>query len=362
MKAQVVDKTNVYPRGVSRGTARRPWWRRPGVSGKQLGVLATGGWRWFRGLAAWSQIAIASLAAVMLVSPFTSDRTQRIVADRGPAVTAEPTSSTREVSVEVATTVATTSTTVAPAAASTPAAGIPAKGDDTSVLRVIDGDTIQVSDGTRVRLIGIDTPETVDPSGPVGCFGPEATRYANALLPVGTRIRLVYDVERLDRFGRTLAYVYRLIDGVFVNHAIARNGFGLQATFPPNVAHAEEFRVAVAEARRANLGLWQACQSTTTAGPVAVAPVAGAPASGPSPRATVVTPTTRVAPAPAAATSAGGCHPSYAGACVPSGFSDVDCAGGKGNGPGYVSAKNFRVVGPDVYGLDSDGDGLACES
>lgn len=324
-------------------------------------ALLPRGWRWFRGLSAWSQIAIASVAAVMLVSPFTSDRTQRIVADRGPAITADRTSGTREVNVEVASTIVanivpTTPTTVAPATASTPAAGIPAKGDDTSVLRVIDGDTIQVSDGTRVRLIGIDTPETVDPSGPVGCFGPEATRYASALLPVGTRIRLVYDVERLDRFGRTLAYVYRLTDGAFVNQAIARNGFGLQATFPPNVAHAEEFRVAVADARRANLGLWRACQSTTTAAPVAVAPV-----TAPSPRATVVT-TTRVAPAPAAAASAGGCHPSYAGACVPSGFSDVDCAGGKGNGPGYVSAKNFRVVGPDVYGLDSDGDGLACES
>ena len=163
---------------------------------------------------------------------------------------------------------------------------------------------------------------------------------------MGTRIRLVYDVERLDRFGRTLAYVYKLTDGVFVNLALARNGFAMQATFPPNVAHAEEFRSAVAAARDANLGLWGACQSTSTAAPVAAAP---------TPR-----PTVALAPTTAAPTS--GCHPWYSGACVPTGFSDVDCAGGSGNGPGYVSGKNFRVVGADVYGLDADGDGVACES
>ena len=67
-----------------------------------------------------------------------------------------------------------------------------------------------------------------------------------------------------------------------------------------------------------------------------------------------------LAPTTAAPTS--GCHPSYSGACVPTGFSDVDCAGGSGNGPGYVSGKNFRVVGADVYGLDADGDEVACES
>ena len=56
------------------------------------------------------------------------------------------------------------------------------------------------------------------------------------------------------------------------------------------------------------------------------------------------------------------CHPSYVGACLPLNALDVDCAGGKGNGPVYVQEKNFRVVGPDVYGLDADGDGIACEA
>lgn len=140
------------------------------------------------------------------------------------------------------------------------------------MVRVIDGDTIEITGGTRVRLIGVDTPETVEPGTTVQCFGPEATRYANEIVPPGTRVRLVYDVARTDGFGRTLAYVYKLDDGLFVNRAVARNGFALQSTVAPNVAHAEEFRLAVAEARDANLGLWRSCQSTTTAAPPTTAP------------------------------------------------------------------------------------------
>jgi len=67
------------------------------------------------------------------------------------------------------------------------------------------------------------------------------------------------------------------------------------------------------------------------------------------------------APAPPAQTDSGQCDPNYAGACVPI-ASDVDCGGGSGNGPAYVWAKNFQVVGTDIYGLDADHDGIACES
>ena len=174
------------------------------------------------------------------------------------------------------------------------AEGVPAGGEDTTVVRVIDGDTLEVTGGTRVRLIGVDTPETVEPGTPVQCFGPEATRYANEIVPPGTRVRLIYDVARTDGFRRTLAYVYKLDDGLFVNRAIARNGFALQLTVPPNVAHAEEFRLAVAEARDANLGLWRSCQSTMTAAPPTTA--ARTATTPPS----VVAPTTR--PTVAAAT------------------------------------------------------------
>lgn len=97
----------------------------------------------------------------------------------------------------------------------TTAAGAPElpAGKDTTVSRVMDGDTIEVAGGVRVRMIGIDAPEI---SGGA-CFGTEAAAEARRLLPVAQRVRLVYDVERLDRYGRTLAYVYSLPEGRFVN-------------------------------------------------------------------------------------------------------------------------------------------------
>lgn len=130
------------------------------------------------------------------------------------------------------------------------------------VVRVVDGDTIVAEvDGTdeRVRLIGIDTPESVKPGSPVECFGKEASAHTAELLPEGTPIRLELDVEERDRYDRLLAYVYRASDGEFVNLALARDGYAAQATFPPNVAHEEEFRAAVRAARESGAGLWSAC-------------------------------------------------------------------------------------------------------
>lgn len=137
-------------------------------------------------------------------------------------------------------------------------------GDVARVVRITDGDTIRVNlagatTTVAVRLIGVDTPEVHHPSKPVQCFGREAAAHMAELLPVGTQVRLVYDVERLDRYGRTLAYVYRLIDGLFVNLELARQGYARQATYPPNVAHVDEFAAAAAEARAADRGLWSAC-------------------------------------------------------------------------------------------------------
>lgn len=104
--------------------------------------------------------------------------------------------------------------TTAPTPSSIPEALTPVEvapimpdGEDTTVERVVDGDTIVVAGGTRVRLIGIDTPETKDPRKPVQCFGTEAAAHMSSLIGPGTPVRLVHDVERLDRFGRTLAYV-----------------------------------------------------------------------------------------------------------------------------------------------------------
>lgn len=132
-------------------------------------------------------------------------------------------------------------------------------GVDFTVERVVDGDTIVVSGGGTVRLIGVDTPETKDPRRPVGCFGREASRFTASLLPRGTRVRLVGDAEQRDRYDRTLSYVYRVADGLFVNAELLRRGYGEVLTIPPNVAHAEEFVALAAHARTAGAGLWQAC-------------------------------------------------------------------------------------------------------
>jgi micrococcal nuclease len=152
--------------------------------------------------------------------------------------------------------------------------GLPA-GRDTVVREVVDGDTIVVGDGESVRLIGVDTPETRHPAKGVQCFGREAARQTAALLPRGTRVRLVHDVERTDRYGRTLAYVVRVRDGLFVNAALLRDGFGQPLTIPPNVAHADSFRELAGQARASGRGLWGACPAAREE-PAAAADVRGA--------------------------------------------------------------------------------------
>jgi len=130
------------------------------------------------------------------------------------------------------------------------------------VVHAVDGDTIKLEGGETVRYLGIDTPETKDPRKPVQCFGPEAAR-ANQALVEGKRVRLVPDVEDRDKYHRMLRYVY-LADGTFVNLELVRQGFAPAYTYPPNVAHAEEFRAAAREARMAPRGLWATCHGVRT--------------------------------------------------------------------------------------------------
>lgn len=132
-------------------------------------------------------------------------------------------------------------------------------GSTRRVERVVDGDTIVVGGGERVRFIGIDTPETVDPRKPVQCFGEAASQFTKHLLPPGTGVRLAYDVERTDRYGRTLAYVYRARDGLFVNLVLVQRGYAQAATYPPDVEHADDFVAAARRAREQGRGLWSAC-------------------------------------------------------------------------------------------------------
>ena len=133
-----------------------------------------------------------------------------------------------------------------------------------TVTRVVDGDTVRVQISGReepVRLVGIDTPESVKPGTPVQCFALAASARTKALLPKGTAVRLVRDVEERDRYGRLLAYVYRTRDELFVNRALVREGYAVVLTVPPNVAHTDEFVAAARDAREHGRGLWSRCEA-----------------------------------------------------------------------------------------------------
>ena len=136
-----------------------------------------------------------------------------------------------------------------------------------TVVEVVDGDTVVVDLAGRqetLRLIGIDTPETVDPDQPPECWGAEASAHTKALLPAGTAVRLTRDVEARDRYYRLLVYVARTEDGLFVNLDLVAGGWADDYPFPPNVAHQREFALAVSQARAEGLGLWGTCGDADT--------------------------------------------------------------------------------------------------
>jgi micrococcal nuclease len=112
----------------------------------------------------------------------------------------------------------------------------------------------------KIRLIGVDTPETVHPTKPIGCFGPEASAYTKALLPKGTDVYVVRDAEARDRYKRLLAYVYRTADNLFVNLSLVSGGFAVPLSIAPNIAHEKDFVAAAIEAERTNIGLWAQCR------------------------------------------------------------------------------------------------------
>ena len=119
--------------------------------------------------------------------------------------------------------------------------------------RVVDGDTIILDGNERVRLIGVDTPETVHPSKPVEFFGKEASAFIRRMVE-GKKVRLEYDWQRIDKYGRTLAYVY-LEDGTFLNAEIIKQGYGHAYTKYP-FKYLEDFRKYEQEAREKCQGLW----------------------------------------------------------------------------------------------------------
>jgi micrococcal nuclease len=282
------------------------------------------GWRRFRSLPTAAQVVTWVVLAVLVIGLIGGSEDPDIdtAAVERPTTTTQPTTTTEAETTTTSTTTSTTATTAVPTTAST-APAQPA-GDMVSVTRIIDGDTLEVS-GETVRLIGIDTPETKHPNRSVECFGAQATEHATALMGPGTNIRLVYDVERTDRYGRTLAYIYRAADGLFVNLEMVRDGFAVTATYPPNVAHAEEFLAAEREARSNNRGLWDACGGVDTP-----AASSGSPSQAPAP-------------------SAGG-------------GGDRDCSDFSSQREAQAFFEAEGGPGRDPHRLDGDGDGLACQS
>jgi len=217
-----------------------------------------------------------------------------------------------------------------------------------SVVKVVDGDTIDVSIDSkteRLRLIGIDTPETVDPRKPVQCFGIEASNKAKDML-AGKKVSLEADNTQgeRDKYDRLLRYVF-LEDGTNFNEYMINEGYAHEYTYSLPYKYQADFKQAQKNAETSKKGLWGSgvCEEKPTPTP---APITTTPAP---------TPVTKT---PKQTQTSSQCHSSYSG-CLNPNASDYDCSGGQGDGPYYTG--KVQVIGPDVFRLDRDGDGWACE-
>ncbi|MCX6726386.1 MAG: thermonuclease family protein [Candidatus Shapirobacteria bacterium] len=124
------------------------------------------------------------------------------------------------------------------------------------VIRVIDGDTIEIAGGQKVRYIGVDTPETVDPKRPVGCFGKKASA-KNKELVEGKTVELEKDVSNTDKYGRLLRYVW--VGDRMINEELITEGYAKLDTVPPDVKYSQLLIKAEKEARISDIGLWSKC-------------------------------------------------------------------------------------------------------
>jgi micrococcal nuclease len=132
---------------------------------------------------------------------------------------------------------------------------VPAGTVDATIEYVHDGDTLFLDDGTKVRLLGIDTPEVGDH---LECFGDEATDALRQMLPEGTHVRVLADMQPLDQYGRSLLFLFT-DDDVNVNLALIEQGFAEAVVLPPNVLLADELEAAEDRAQNAGAGIWGAC-------------------------------------------------------------------------------------------------------
>jgi micrococcal nuclease len=140
---------------------------------------------------------------------------------------------------------------------------VPAAAAEAVVERVVDGDTVIVTvagERERIRLIGVDTPETVKPDAPVDCFGPEASAFTTATLPEGATVWLEDDASQgdADRYDRLLRYVWSP-DGTMLNERLVAEGYGREDTYDDAYRYRDRFVAAEASAEASRVGLWAAC-------------------------------------------------------------------------------------------------------
>lgn len=215
--------------------------------------------------------------------------------------------------------------------------GRPGSGTSTParVARVIDGDTIALAGGLRVRLLQVDTPEP----GTGECFSRAAGRELRRLLPAGAAVELEADprLDRVDAYGRLLRYVHR--GAVNVNLELVRRGAATVWLYRGERGrYAPRLLAAGTAARRARRGLWGAC-------PRAVWNPLGPATTGPGSLPSTAQPRPVV--------GGGRCDPAYPGVCIPPPPPDLDCRD--------VPHTGFRVLPPDPHRFDGEGDGLGCE-
>jgi micrococcal nuclease len=226
---------------------------------------------------------------------------------------------------------------------------VPSAADETghmvAVARIVDGDTLDLADGRRVRLLQIDTPELRGSE----CYADEASAQLATLLPTGTEVRIETDpnLDKVDRYGRALGYVLKGTENV--NVTLVREGAASVWFYGGTRGkYASELEAAASEAYANGRGLWGACAGTVYDPSRAVATRSG---SGPPPAPAPAVPT------PAADAGASGiCDSNYAGVCVPlyEQAGDLDCAD---------IGSSVTVVGSDPHGFDgNDNDGLGCEN
>lgn len=130
-----------------------------------------------------------------------------------------------------------------------------AAAEEVRVLRAPDGDSLLLADGRAVRLIGINTPELGKDGAPHQPLAAKARQRTHRLVG-GQIVRLEYDRERHDRYGRVLAYAF-LPDGRDLQELLLRDGLAWFVAIPPNLAHLDAYRAAEAQARAAGRGIWQ---------------------------------------------------------------------------------------------------------